>query len=147
MKYACLLASNRLFSVSVVSQYNHQIFCMNEESKYRGHMKRRIRNTGSGLDVRGSHSQTSILPRLTQAVVKTRASDVMSPVEEVVKSAVRWLGRPPMTSVGRTLQKEYSSPLLLQELGNELGERYFKVTWQTQQLTQAGFPAGVMFLS
>lgn len=55
--------------------------------KYRGHMKRRIRNTWSGLDVRGSHSQTS---RLTQAVVKTRASDVMSPVEEVVKSAARW---------------------------------------------------------
>lgn len=63
-------------------------------------MKRRIRNTWSGLDVRGSHSQTS---RLTQAVVKTRASDVMSPVEEVVKSAARWLGRPPLTSVG-TLQ-------------------------------------------
>ena len=57
--------------------------------EYRGHMKRRIRNTGSGLDVRGSHSQTSILPRLTQAVFKTRVSDVMSPVEEVVKSAAR----------------------------------------------------------
>jgi len=80
-------------------------------------MKRRIRNTGSGLDVRGSHSQTSILPRLTRAVIKTRASDVMSPVEEVVKSAARWLGRLPLTSVGRTLQKEYSSPLLLQEPG------------------------------